>query len=78
MLGTFGCLPACDWYAIQGLRHAGLKYSSVSLKFVESVLLFCRANLRDLQEEQVRIERTAGMRYPLMKLVDMYFWQTGS
>ncbi len=77
VLGTFGCLPACDWYATQGLRNAGLEYSSVNPKFVEGVLLFCRNNRRDLQKEQTRIERTAGMRYPLMKLVDMYLWQTG-
>jgi hypothetical protein len=30
-----------------------------------------------LREQQERIQQSGGMRYPLMKLVDMYFWQIG-
>jgi hypothetical protein len=33
--------------------------------------------LSKLRAEQDRIEAASGMRYPLMKLADMYFWQTG-
>jgi hypothetical protein len=39
------------------------------------VLRFCRDNVRELQNEQIRIEKSSGVTYPLMKLVDMYFWQ---
>jgi hypothetical protein len=35
-------------------------------------------NLADLQIDQSRIQAAAGIRYPLMKLRDMYFWQIGS
>ena len=38
---------------------------------------FCQANLTDLRTEPLDIERLSGVRYPLMKLVDMYFWQAG-
>jgi hypothetical protein len=78
MLGTFGCLPACDRFFIDGFKIAGFSYSYLNSKFVERVLQFCRDNLPELREEQERIERIGGIRYPLMKLVDMYFWQIGS
>jgi hypothetical protein len=77
MLGTFGCLPACDRYFIQGFRSTGFRYSYLTREFVERVLQFCIENLRDLREEQRTIEHNGAMRYPLMKLVDMYFWQIG-
>jgi len=77
ILGTFGCLPACDRYFIDGFKIAGFSYSRLSSKFIERILQFSRANLLELREEQARIERVGGIRYPLMKLVDMYFWQIG-
>ncbi len=77
LLGTLGCLPACDRYFIDGFKSAGLRYSYLNTNFIERVLHFCRTNFREFREEQENIERIGGMRYPLMKLVDMYFWQTG-
>jgi len=77
ILGTVGCLPACDRYFIDGFKTAGFKYSYLNAKLVERVLQFCRENLRDLRQEQARIKGTGGIHYPLMKLVDMYFWQIG-
>jgi hypothetical protein len=78
ILGTFGSLPACDRYFIGGFKNAGLSYSHLNSKFVQRVHRFCRANFCELRDEQAVIERTGGIRYPLMKLVDMYFWQIGS
>ena len=77
ILGTFGCLPACDRYFRDGFKSEGFNYSSVNKRFVECVLGYCRAHLADLQREQASIEESSGIRYPLMKLVDMYFWQIG-
>ena len=77
LLGTLGCLPACDRYFIEGFKSAKFRYSYLNARFVERVLQFCQDNLRDLREEQTRIEHTGGVYYPLMKLVDMYFWQIG-
>ena len=78
VLGTFACLPACDRYFIHGFEHEGLRYSGLNDKFVERVLNFCRPRLDDLHREQANIEESSGIRYPLMKLVDMYFHQIGS
>ena len=46
-------------------------------RFVERILRFCTEHGSALRAEQSRIESAAGMRYPLMKLADMYFWQIG-
>jgi hypothetical protein len=77
ILGTFGCLPACDRYFIGGWRSSGLEYSYVNSRFIERVLGFCRGHLVEFRDEQTRIEQEGGPRYPLMKLVDMYFWEIG-
>lgn len=77
ILGTFGCLPACDRYFIDGFKSEGLKYSYLNDNFVERILGFCREHLPELQKEQASIEESGGIHYPLMKLVDMYFWQLG-
>ena len=78
LLGTFGCLPACDQYFIKGFRSDGFSYSYLNTKFLERILRFSIDHLRTLREEQRRIEATSGVSYPLMKLIDMYFWQIGS
>jgi hypothetical protein len=77
ILGTFGCLPACDRYFIDGFRSEGHKYSYLNAQFVERALHFCSDNVSDLHEEHQRIQKDSGIEYPLMKLVDMYFWQIG-
>jgi len=77
ILGTFGCLPACDRYFIDGFRFEGFKFSRVNNLFIRRLLDFCNANLDELQQEQAQLELSTGLRYPLMKLVDMYFWQVG-
>jgi len=78
ILGTTGCLPACDRYFIDGFKSSGFSYSCLNRNFVERVLRFCQENLQELREEQERIMTVSKVHYPLMKLVDMYFWQIGS
>ena len=77
LLGTLGCLPACDRYFSDGFRAEGYGSSTLNGPFVERLLRFCRLNAADLLSEQERIETHGGLRYPVMKLVDMYFWQRG-
>ncbi len=77
ILGTLGLVPACDRYFIEGLKVAGYQYSYVNEAFLRRMVGFCSANLEDLHTEQEAIATKAGTHYPLMKLVDMYFWQLG-
>lgn len=77
LLGTLGCLPACDRFFINGFKREGFSYSYLNTTFVNRVLQFCRDNTADLQNEQISIQQRSGVTYPFMKLVDMYFWQIG-
>ena len=77
LLGTFGCLPACDTYFISGFKDSGFKYSYLNSNFIRRALGICRENLPVLRAEQAWIKSAGGIHYPLMKLVDMHFWQTG-
>jgi len=77
LLGTFGCLPACDRYFVDGFKGAGFSYSCLNRKFIERVLGFCRDHEHQLRTEQASIMRRDGVHYPFMKLVDMCFWQLG-
>jgi hypothetical protein len=77
LLGTFGCLPACDTYFKIGLKRMGLKYSYVNANFIKQMAQFSNNHLAALRDEQQKIETTSGICYPLMKLVDMCFWQIG-
>jgi len=77
VLGTFGCLPACDRYFLDGWKSAGLPYSYLNSRFVERILRFCRDHLAEFRDEQAQIERERSVRYPLMKLLDMHFWESG-
>jgi hypothetical protein len=76
VLGTLGCLPACDRYFLEGFKSR-FKYSWVNEAFVQRVLDFCLTHLSELRGEQREIRRRSGAQYPLMKLVDMYFNELG-
>jgi hypothetical protein len=54
-----------------------LGYSSLNVAFVKKLLAFSLEHLAELRGEQATILNHSGAHYPLMKLVDMYFWQLG-
>jgi hypothetical protein len=49
LLGTLGCLPACDRYFLAGFKDRGFKYSYADQTFVEQILYFCRNHIRELR-----------------------------
>jgi len=77
MLGTFGCVPATDEFFLLGFKRSGFSYSSVNPQFLERVFGFSRDHGHALATVQKRIQARSGVLYPLMKLVDMHFWQLG-
>ena len=77
VLGTLGCLPACDRFFVNGFKKSGRQYSYVNRMFVRRILHFCTTCKTELRCEQTRIKDRDDISYPLMKLVDMYFWQCG-
>jgi hypothetical protein len=78
LLGTIGCTPACDRYFIDGFRHAKLSPLRFGEKFLCAAFGFYRKHQEVFQETQDFIKQRSGIRYPIMKLVDMYFWELGS
>ena len=77
ILGTFGSLPACDRYFIDGFKKCDLPFSSLNQQFIQRISDFCTSNHDELSEMQTEIQELTGFRYPMMKLADMYFWQIG-
>ncbi|MGB6944525.1 MAG: hypothetical protein WBE37_19155 [Bryobacteraceae bacterium] len=77
LFGTLGCLPACDTYFKAGFKRCGFKYSSPNASFVAEVFRFCQDHLSELRKAQSWIEERYEVQYPIMKIVDMYFWQIG-
>ena len=77
LLGTVGCTPACDRYFMLGFRHSGLPYSQFGLRFLRRVFRFYRDHAGTLQDTQSALAQQGGIRYPMMKLIDMYFWEIG-
>ncbi|WP_419160985.1 hypothetical protein [Candidatus Palauibacter sp.] len=78
LLGTIGCLPALDRLFIDGFRERGFPYSRLNGLFVGRILRFSIDHRRELAKIQSEIMDRGGLRYPLMKLVDMHFWQIGA
>lgn len=77
LLGTVGCLPARDTYFGKGFKDQGYVYGSLNKDFVERILKFCIHNQQALFKLQPNMKDLHGQPYPLMKLVDMHFWQIG-
>lgn len=77
MLGTLGCVPAYDQYFIQGLEQSGfsnLKFTAASLK---DLFDYAEQHKDEIQDTQIFIKDQIGRDYPLMKVLDMHFWQLG-
>jgi hypothetical protein len=78
LLGTLGCAPAYDRLLRIGFDEIkdakiGKSFNEKSLK---SIFKFISDNLPAFQEVQETINRNENY-YPIMKIVDMYFWEVG-
>lgn len=77
ILGTLGSLPACDRYFVKGFRTERNQNLKLNDRFIDVLLDFCQTYRHELRQQQVNIMEIGGIRYPIMKLVDMHFWQIG-
>lgn len=80
LLGAMGCVPAYDNFFKAGLKYMKISpCSSFSRKSLVSVLRFLKDN--SLRSPRIPIKdrdgKDSGYSYPLMKMVDMYFWEIG-
>lgn len=85
LLGTYACIPAYD-----NLLYAGMKFWNTHIRkekekrviqaFGKNSYISLIKFTKEYEEQLIKIQeyiRTFGFRYPLMKLVDMYFWNIG-
>src|SRR5690606_17005067 len=77
MLGTLGCVPAYDRYFIDGLRKKGMRCHRFNKESLLELFQFADRNRKEIEEVQQTIRKKIQCHYPIMKIVDMYFWQIG-
>ena len=77
MLGTLGCVPAYDRYFIDGLKEIKMEHTGFNKESLNEFFNFLDKNQKEIIEAQLLIHRKTKRHYPLMKILDMYFWQIG-
>lgn len=76
LLGTLGCVPAYDRFFIDGIRATKkITYSSLNKSNFKKLLNWCVGHAEEL--DSVRKGLKSDIHYPIMKIVDMYFWREG-
>jgi len=78
LMGTLGCSPAFDRYFIDGVRANNLKFKSLNKRSIEQLLNFVEKYTKELEFLQKQINKQQKINYPIMKIVDMIFWNVGS
>lgn len=78
LLGTMGCCPAYDEYFVKGVTGT-INPARFGIRSLKAVIAFVGDNRTELLAVQKELAvGSNGVRYPLMKLVDMGFWQKGN
>ena len=72
LLGTLGCIPAYDRFFIEGLGEKNIQKKFNPKKSFLQMIEFYSENKTELDSLSEKFEG-----YPLMKILDMYFWVTG-
>lgn len=79
VLGTLGSAPAYDRYFIQGLSkniEKPILPKSFEKGFKHLIDIY-RQNSDEFKDVAQELTNKSGVTYPVMKIVDMYFWQLG-
>jgi hypothetical protein len=77
LLGTMACVPAYDRYFIVGLKEKGINLSKFNKSSLTELLDFIDFNKNTIEKFQREILESIDFHYPVMKILDMYFWQVG-
>jgi hypothetical protein len=76
IMGTIGCIPAFDALVLEGMRLERLPHSVLNQRTLEALFAWYLSREPEFRSIQNRIAES-GVRYPPMKLVDMYLWERG-
>lgn len=77
LLGTLGCVPAYDRYLIHGLKEREIENTTFNKTSLNELFGFIDKNRTEIESVQKHILAQTNQHYPVMKILDMYFWQTG-
>lgn len=80
LLGTLGCVPAYDTLFVKGLRMEGVSYSGLKISNFRGLIQYCRDGEELFLRAQASVNKIAeqeGLQYPIMKILDMWFWMRG-
>lgn len=77
MLGTLACVPAYDRYFIDGLKEMKMENTGFNEASLNELFKFIDKNKDEIDNAQKLIKSKTGNHYPIMKIIDMYFWQIG-
>jgi hypothetical protein len=76
LLGTIGCAPSHDRYFICGKKYHGFKGDKFNEESIKELISFYHL-FKEEFDKLSRHTKKKGLEYPIMKLIDMYFWQIG-
>ena len=77
MLGTLGCVPAYDRYFMEGLKEMKMQHTGFNESSLKELFNFIDNNKNEIRQAQNIILSKTERHYPLMKILDMFFWQIG-
>lgn len=77
ILGTLGCSPAFDRYFNDGVKKHNYSFTSFSNKNFDEIFNFVEKYKPEFLKLQSELKSSQGLHYPLLKLVDIYFWHEG-
>lgn len=77
ILGTMACVPAYDEFLIKGIRKSNYDFYKFNEDSLIKLFGFIRDNNAELKKLQNEASKITHYHYPVMKIIDMYFWQKG-
>lgn len=77
LLGTTGCVPAYDRYFTTGIKKSSFKKCRFDGDGMQELFTFIATNKTAITEAQKIAQKKTNNHYPVMKIIDMFFWQIG-
>ncbi len=77
ILGTLGCCPAFDRYFNDGVKRHNFSFTTFNETSFDDIFNFIDEYKTELLKLQNELKLSQGLHYPLLKLVDIYFWHEG-
>lgn len=86
LLGTLGCVPAFDRFLKKGIKWLKDKYSSAEKEKLTATIennknpgstFVALSKFAIKFKEELKLKNVETVEYPVMKCVDMFFWQVG-